>query len=90
LTLFTADGSGRHVPANTSNHFKSRLFRLHNPARREPPQKAVDVFPRTVTRTKKQGFPASLPPKSTFSAGGKSPENPVFKPFFRLLFAFYI
>jgi len=41
----------------------------------------VDVFPRTITHIKIQGFPASQPPKSTFSAGGKSPESPVFKPF---------
>jgi len=30
------------------------------------------------------------PPKSTFSADGKSPESPVFKPFFRRLSVFYI
>jgi len=67
-----------------------RLFRQHNPTRRKPPRKAVDVFPRTITHIKIQGFPASQPPKSTFSAGGKSPEIPVFKPFFRRLFVFYI
>jgi hypothetical protein len=50
----------------------------------------VDVFPRTVAQTKIQGFPPSPLPKSTFSADGKSPENPVFKPFFRRLFIFYI
>ena len=90
MTLFTADGSGRHVPANTSNHFKSRLFRLHNPARREPPQKAVDVFPRTITHIKIQGFPESPPLERTFPACGKSPESPVFKPFFRRSSVFYI
>jgi len=67
-----------------------RLFRLHNPARREPPRKAVDVFPRTITHIKIQGFPASSPPKSTFLAGGKSPEKPIFKPFFRRSLVFYI
>jgi hypothetical protein len=67
-----------------------RLFHLHNPAHRKPPRKAVDVFPRTITHIKIQGFPASPPPKSTFSSDGKSPENPVFKPFFRRLFVFYI
>jgi len=67
-----------------------RLFRLHNPARRKPPRKAVDVFPRTVAHIKIQGFPASPPPKGTFSAGGKRQENPVFKPFFMRLFVFYI
>jgi hypothetical protein len=90
LTFFAADGSGRHVPSNTSNYFKPRLFRQHNPARRESPRKAVDVFPRTIAHIKIQGFPVPPPPKSTFSAGGKSPENPVFKPFFRRLFVFYI
>jgi hypothetical protein len=50
----------------------------------------VDVFPRTITHIKIQGFPASQPPKSTFSADGKSPESPVFRPFFRRLFVFYI
>jgi len=50
----------------------------------------VDVFPRTITHIKIQGFPASQPPKSTFSADGKSPENPVFKPFFRRSSVFYI
>jgi len=84
------DSSYRHVPANTSDSFNRRLFRLHNPARREPPRKAVDVFPRTIKHIKIQGFPASQPPKSTFSAGGKSPENPVFKPFFRRLLVFFI
>jgi hypothetical protein len=67
-----------------------RLFRLHNPARRKPPREAIDVFPRTVAQTKIQGFPVAQPPKSTFSEGGKSPENLVFKPFFRRLFVFYI
>jgi hypothetical protein len=67
-----------------------RLFRLHNPARRKPPRKAVDVFPRTIAPIKIQGFPASRPPKSTFSAGGKSPESPVFKPFFSPSSVFYI
>ena len=90
MTLFAAACSGRHVPANTSDSFNRRLFRLHNPARREPPRKAVDVFPRTITHIKIQGFPASQPPKNTFSAGGKSPENPVFKPFFRRLLVFFI
>jgi len=84
------DSSYRHVPANTLNSFKPRLFRLYNPARRKPPRKAVDVFPRTITHTKIQGFPADPPPKTTFSSDGKSPENPVFKPFFRRLFVFYI
>jgi len=84
------DSSYRHVPANTSNHFKSRLFRLHNPALRKLAQKAVDVFPRTIEHIKIQGFPASLQPKSTFSAGGKSPETLVFNPFFRRLLVFYI
>ncbi|AEV70202.1 hypothetical protein Clocl_3748 [Acetivibrio clariflavus DSM 19732] len=77
-------------PRNTSNHFKPRLFRLHNPSRRKPPRKAVDVFPQIITHIKIQGFPASPPPKSTFSADGKSPESPVFRPFFRRLFVFYI
>jgi hypothetical protein len=67
-----------------------RLFRLHNPARRKPLPKAVDVFPRTITHIKIQGFPVSPPQKSTFPEGGKSPESPVFKPFFRRLFVFYI
>ena len=84
------DSSYRHVPANTSDSFNRRLFRLHNPARREPPRKAVDVFPQIITHIKIQGFPASPPPKSTFSADGKSPESPVFRPFFRRLFVFYI
>jgi hypothetical protein len=55
-----------------------------------PPRKAVDVFPRTDAQTKIQGFPVSPPLKITFSAGGKSPGSPVFKPFFRRLFVFYI
>ncbi|WP_198543867.1 hypothetical protein [Petroclostridium xylanilyticum] len=78
------DPSYRDVPANTSNSFKPRLFRHHNPTCQRQPRKAVDVFPRTVMQTKKQGFQVSPPPKNTFSAGGKSPENPVFKPFFNL------
>jgi len=79
------------VPADMFPHtINRRLFRLHNPARQKTPQEAVDVFPRTVAQTKKQGFPASPPPKNTFSAGGISPESPVFKPFFRHLFVFYI
>jgi len=82
--------SSRHVPANTLNNFKRRLFRLHNPALLKLAQKAVDVFPRTIAHIKIQGFPVSQPPKSTFSADGKLPENPVFKPFFRRLFVFYI
>jgi hypothetical protein len=50
----------------------------------------VDVFPHSVPETKIQGFPVPPPPNNTFSADGKSPENPVFKPFFKLLFVFYI
>jgi len=38
----------------------------------------------------KKDFPASRLPKNTFSADGKSPENPVFKTFIRHLFVFYI
>jgi len=70
LVKVQKDSSYRHVPANSSNHFNFRLFRLHNPARRKPPRKAVDVFPRTITHIKIQGFPAPPPPKCTFSAGG--------------------
>jgi len=79
------------VPADMFPHtINRRLFRLHNPVRRKPPLKAVDVFQQTITHIKIQGFPASQPLKSTFLAGGKSPESPVFKPFFRCLFVFYI
>lgn len=70
---------------------KPRLFRQHNPCRHNSPRKAVNVFLQTNTHIKIQGFPASQPPpKTTFSADGKSPENLVFKPFFRRLFVFYI
>jgi len=41
----------------------------------------VDVFPQIITHIKIQGFPASPPPKSTFSADGKSPESPVLRHF---------
>jgi hypothetical protein len=62
------------VPADMFPHtINRRLFRLHNPALRKPPQKAVDVFSRTIRHIKIQGLPSSQPPKSTFSAGGKSP-----------------
>jgi hypothetical protein len=90
LVKVQKDSSYRHVPANTSNSFKPRLFHQHNPACRKPLPKAVDVFPRTVAQTKTEGFPASPLSKNTFSACGKSPENPLFKPFFRLLSVFYI
>jgi hypothetical protein len=86
LTLFALSGSSINVPSNN----QPPSFRQHNPARREPPRKAVDVFPQTVAQIKIQGFPADLPPKSTFSAGGKSPGNPVFKPFFSPSSVFYI
>lgn len=86
MTFFAADGSGRHVPS----YNQPPSFPSTQPVRRKPPLKAVDVFPQTITHIKIQGFPASQLPKSTFSAGGKSPESPVFKPFFRRLFVFYI
>jgi hypothetical protein len=90
LVKVQKDSSYRHVSTNILSYFNPRLFRQHNPSRRKPPRKAVDVFPQTITHIKIQGFPADPPPKTTFSADGKSPENPVFKPFFRRLFIFYI
>jgi hypothetical protein len=48
----------------------------------------VDVFPYTVAQSKIQGFPASPPPKSTFSADGKRPENPCIQAVFQVLICF--
>jgi hypothetical protein len=80
------------VPADMFPHtINRRLFRLHNPVTPETGLKRLWMcFREQSTHIKIQGFPASLQPKSTFSAGGKSPESPVFNPFFRRLLVFYI
>jgi hypothetical protein len=56
------DSSYRHVPANTSNHFKSRLFRLHNPARRRAAPEGcgcVSTNNQTHKNTGLSGIPAA-------------------------------
>lgn len=70
------DPSYRHAPANTSNSFKPRLFRHHNPTRRKTPQKAVDVFPRTVTEGENWDSHYLRRHKTHFRRAAKHRESP--------------